>query len=94
MSNFSEARTRGERIENMLNAKRALKSGTRISERSEAREKRADDWVQWFHRKADQGSDPLSVLPDALAELESRAIDSVREEILALEARLRKALDG
>lgn len=94
MSNFSEARTRGERIDNMENARRALRSGTRISERSEAREKLADAWCRWFHRKAEQGNDPISVLPDLAAELEQRAIDAARSEILALESRLRKALGG
>jgi hypothetical protein len=92
MSNFTEARTRSERIDIHQNAKRALQSGTSISQRMQSREQRADAWVQWFRRKADQGADPMSVLPDALAELETRAVDAARAEVLALKSELRKAL--
>jgi hypothetical protein len=92
MSNFTEARTRSERIDIHQNAKRALQSGTSISQRMQSREERADAWVQWFRRKADQGADPISVLPDALGEIEQRAVDAAKAEVRALETRLKKAL--
>jgi hypothetical protein len=40
----------------------------------------------------DQGADPLTVLPDALGELEERITDEVAAGIGALKAELMKAL--
>ena len=79
-------------VQRMSDIRHALKQGTGVEQRAQAREKKADRWCDWFRRKMDQGHDPLAVLPDMCAELEERITDEVRAGIKELKDEIAKGL--
>jgi len=83
---------RQRRVERMRDVKGALQQGMNVEKRTAQRELKADRWCNWFRRRMDAGADPMSVLPDALAELETRIDDQTTAAIRELKADLVKTL--
>jgi hypothetical protein len=92
MSDFTTATERARRIEFMQDTKRALKQGSNAARRAQQREQKAIAWTDWFRRKMDAGAAPMSVVPDALAELEQRIDEAAVEVVNRLKVELIKAL--
>jgi hypothetical protein len=73
----------------------AVKQGRTIEQRASDREVFADKWLSWFQSRMQQsggGIGPAELLPDAMAELETRCADNLAAAIRDLKAELRKAL--
>jgi hypothetical protein len=88
--------TESERLryaEKVSDLKVALKQHMPLREWKAERDALANDWTTWWRRKADQGHDPVAILPDFAAELQMRYRADLDAKIDELKAELRKALD-
>jgi hypothetical protein len=92
MSEIVTESERQRRVERMETVKHALRGGMNVEQRTQAVNVKADRWCAWFRRRMDQGADPMTVLPDALAELEQRITDETVATVKELRSTIRKAL--
>jgi hypothetical protein len=88
------ATERARRTEYVRESKAALRRGETIEQRSKHREDKADEWARWLHQKMDESgcTDPVELLPDALARLEQSIDDCIAVAITEMKATLRGAL--
>jgi hypothetical protein len=94
MTAVPDATERARRTEYVRESKSALQNGETIDGRARKREGRADEWALWIRQRMDEGgsTDPVEILPDALAKLEQIAEDRAAAAIREIKAALRKAL--
>jgi hypothetical protein len=82
---------RARRCEFVRNARGAAIRREPLEARTKRREKYADEWAQWWHRRMDAtGCDAVELLPDAFARLQECADDAV----VAALRELKKSLMG
>ena len=82
---------RARRCEFVRNARGAAIRREPLEARTKRREKYADEWAQWWHRRMDAtGCDAVELLPDAFARLQECADDAV----VAALSELKKGLMG
>jgi len=93
MSNISE-QERFRRGEYARDSRAALAQNETLEQRLAKRETKADVWAQWLRQKMDSTncSDPVELLPDALAKLEQLIDDRVTAAINEVKTALRGAL--
>jgi hypothetical protein len=79
MSNI-DANEQVQRRELIRDTRAASQQGLELPEYREKREKAISEWTAWFHSEMDKchASDPVEVLPAALALLQERAIAAAR----------------
>jgi hypothetical protein len=90
---------RRRRAELNSDTREALRGGQSLEQFLEAREALADQWAQWFHVEMEKFgvTDPIEVVPNALARLEQRCVAEAREAAKAaareeLQRMLRRAI--
>jgi hypothetical protein len=93
MTNISE-QERFRRGEFVRDSRAALAQNETVELRLTKRDAKADIWAQWFRQKMDSTncSDPVELLPDALAKLEQLIDDRITVAVNEVKATLRKAL--
>jgi hypothetical protein len=71
---------RTRRAELMRDTKAALKQGLSLDQYLVGRNQAVDEWTRWFHAEMDKcrATDPIEVLPQALACVQEHAIAEAR----------------
>jgi hypothetical protein len=94
-----DANEQARRRELIRDTRAASQQGLELPEYREKREKAISEWTAWFHSEMDKchASDPVEVLPAALALLQERATAAARTAARAaahaeVKAILRKAI--
>ena len=94
MNNLSEFE-RFRRGEHARDSRAALAQNETLDQRLAKRNAKADDWAKWFHHEMTRThrTDPVQLLPDALAKLEQMIDDRVTIAVKEIKSTLRKALE-
>jgi hypothetical protein len=90
----TDAAERTRRAEFVRETRAACQQRVSPEERTKKREEKADLWAAWFREKMDAGgcTDPVQLLPDALARLEQLSEDHAAAAIREIKALLQRAL--
>jgi hypothetical protein len=93
MNQISE-QERIRRREHVRDTRAALAQGESVEARLKARNVKAEAWTQWFRYRMDatRCTDPMALLPEALALLEQLADDRVTAAIAEMKTKLKGAL--
>ena len=93
MTEISE-QERFRRGEYVRDSRAALAQNETVEQRLAKRDAKADAWAQWFRQRMDASgcTDPVELLPDALAKLEQLADDRITVAVNELKTAIKGAL--